>query len=144
MTEQPKRGRGRPAFAPTKTMRENVAIWRAGGMTNQQIADALDIDYKTLEKHFQHELSVGWSKKRAQMLTALFKAGVTGNVSAQKHYLQISGVTAGIEKLTAPEDKKPKGRPLGKKEQAEAAAQTAGQGSDWGEDLAAAVAAGRG
>lgn len=118
---------GRPEHVPNAESRDRVQVLAAGGMAQWQIAAALDISVPTLALHYEPELQFGRSRKRAAALEALFQAGVEGkNVSALKAFLALS-----TELQDAPSPKPAKIEPLGKKEQAMAAAITAGRGTDW-------------
>lgn len=121
MTERDKGGR--PPFEPTAAQRRQVAISAGGGMSHEDIALALGIARNTLEKHFQGELSVGASKKRLEVLNALYRGAMKGNVAAAKAYL------ANEPRVAAPP---PKPEPIGKKQQAEVEARTAADGTEWG------------
>jgi hypothetical protein len=108
-------------------MRQAVAAAAGGGMSHEEMAIALGISRNTLEKHFEAELSVGAFKKRMEVLTAMHRAAKGGNVAAQKAYMQLTPrMAAPPVPAPSPEDK-----PAGKKAQANAAAVTAGQGTEW-------------
>jgi hypothetical protein len=62
---------GRPAFEPTDQNRGEVKALRVAGYTQEQIADYLDIDEKTLRLHFRDEID------KAKMKVI---AGAAGNV----------------------------------------------------------------
>jgi len=98
-----------------------------GGMSHEEIAIALGISRNTLEKHFEVELSTGALNRRAEVLDAMARTALKGNVSAQKAFLALTPT------LAAPpvEPEKPKG----KKEQAEADALTAAAGTDWADQI---------
>lgn len=117
---------GRPALEPTDEQRERVAIAAGGGMSHEQIALALGIDRKTLEKHFEAELATGAYTKRLDQLVAMYQAGVKGNVAAQKAYLALE------PGLAAPPEKP---EPIGKKEQQAKDATVAHVGTGWEDDL---------
>lgn len=120
---------GRPAFEPTEEQREEVAIAAGGGMSHERIALALGIDRGTLEKHFEAELAGGAYRKRLDQVVAMYRAGMKGNVAAQKAYLALE------PGLAAPPAEKP-AEPLGKKEQKNKDATTAHVGTSWEDDLA--------
>ena len=81
------RGRGQPPFAPSEKQRRQVEIWKGGGMSDDAISHALGISRNTLVKHFASELETGWSRRRSEVVEAMFKAAKKGNVTAQKAYL---------------------------------------------------------
>ena len=122
--------RGRPEFKPTPAMRRKVANAKGGGMPNEEIALALGISRNTLEKHFKEELSTGASQKRLDVLDALHRAALKGNVAAAKAFLSAGPV------LEINSAEKPRAEPkVGKKEQAERDAKTAHQGTEWADLL---------
>jgi hypothetical protein len=72
----------RPQFKPTREMRHNVMLGKACGMPEQSIANTLDIDIKTLVKHFKYELEHGPRIIRQQLLAWAVKAALDGKKSA--------------------------------------------------------------
>lgn len=110
-------------------MRHLVAVCAGGGMSHEEIAIGLGISRNTLEKYFESELSVGAIAKRQEVLDAMFKAAKHGNVTAQRAFIAMTPPLA-----TPPLPKEPKAKPAGKKEQEQADAVTAHQGTDW-EDI---------
>lgn len=140
MTKPTGRPRGRPKFAPTARMREDVAIWKAGGMSDEDIARVLGIDCDTMKKHFVEELATHWAQKVAKVISARFRAAIKGNVSAQTKFLETARAVSGEVGLSAADApaircRKERIVPIGKKEAADEAAKTAGQGTEWDEDL---------
>lgn len=118
---------GRPAFKPTTAQRRMVRNAAATGMSHEEIALALEIHRHTLEKHFGAELAGGALKRQMEFRDALARAGLKGNVSALKQLLTMTPT------LAAPPVEPEK--PMGKKEQANADAVTAAQGTDWADLL---------
>lgn len=108
-------------------------------MTHEEIALGLGISRKTLEKHFEHELSVGAYAKRLEVLDAMQRTARRGNVAAQKAYLQLTPSVAappaqpGKDTDAAAATQKPE--KIGKKERANADAQVAQVGTEWDELL---------
>jgi len=96
-------------------------------MSREQIAIGLGIDRKTLEKHFEAELSTVAYQRRLEVLDAMHEAAMKGNVAAQKAYLAMEPAAA---VTPAPKDV-----PLGKKEQAQKDATHAHVGTGWEDDL---------
>jgi hypothetical protein len=129
--------RGRPSFKPTAAHRRQVEECKSGGMSNEEIAMAIGISTPTLEKHFEEELLHGRARKRAEVLRLLYAAARKGNVTAQKQLHLITATQAAAAEWEADGIAKPPPATakLGKKEQAELAARTAGHGSEWGDDL---------
>jgi DNA-binding CsgD family transcriptional regulator len=116
----------RPAFEPTMEQREQVEIQAGAGHSQNEIAAALEISVSTLRKYFSQELLTGAAKRKAEMVKALYSAGINGNVTAAKAYLAM-GDRMPVQAAPA-EDKQPK---LGKKEQAALDAETAHEGTSW-------------
>ncbi len=113
----------RPPHKPTAPKRRQVAIAAAAGWSHAEIAQALGISRTTLLRHYRAELREAAAMKRMDVLIAMHKAAVGGNVAAMKAYLA-AGAT----------DSAPAPAPRGKKEQASLDAQNAASGTDW-EDL---------
>jgi len=121
-----KKGRGRPAYVPTDEDREKVQILRAQGMSKEAIAEALGIHYQTLATHFSMDLECAVAKKTAEVIMARFRSAVGGSVPAQNKFLELAGA---IPPKAVKAVKTPK---LGKKEEAQAVAETAHESSEWG------------
>lgn len=117
---------GRPAFKATAVQRRLVTNAAASGMTHQEISIALGISRNTLEKYFEKEISTAALRRRMEVMDAMARTALKGNVSAQKAFL------AQVPTLAAPPV--PKEKPVGKKEQANADAVGAEAGTGW-EDL---------
>ena len=117
-------GSGRPPHIPTDDTRDEVAILLAGGMPPWQVAQAIGIAESTLRDHYAEQLDRGRARKRADMIVALHRTGIAGNVSAQKAYLAMDAEL---------DDPPPAGAkpvaPIGKKAAAFAAAETAEAGA---------------
>ena len=65
--------RGRKKMRITNELRNRVAMLRAAGMTQEQIADAVGCSVPTLAQYFSLELNEGKSAKRAEMIDARWK-----------------------------------------------------------------------
>lgn len=118
---------GRPPFRATAVQRRKVSIAAGAGMSHEEIALGLGIHRHTLEKHFEEELSVGAYSRRLEVLDAMHRTALKGNVAAQKAYVALTPMAA------APPV--PAEKPKGKKEQAQEAAQEAQTGTSWEELL---------
>lgn len=114
---------GRPPFEPTDEMRERVSIAAGAGMSHEEIAIGLGISRPTLTKYFEAELSEGAYARRLDVVEAMYRAAMKGNVTAQRTYIEMTPRAA-----AAPEPKAPK---VGKKEQADLDAKTAAEGTEW-------------
>lgn len=145
-----RRPRGRPSHVPTAALRARVASAAGAGMRHEDIAVALGICRDTLAKHYEKELSVGANQRRLEALHGLFMKAKTGNAAAVKLYLSMepeptapplpvgaaAPTPAPVSTQVAPSDG-PSERAVrvGKKEQQQLDAQTAGAGTDWEELL---------
>lgn len=118
---------GRPAFKPTAVQRRLVTNAAASGMTHQEISIALGISRNTLEKHFEKEISTAALRRRMEVMDAMARTALKGNVAAQKAFL------AATPALAAPPV--PAEKPVGKKQQAQADAVGAQAGTEWEELL---------
>jgi hypothetical protein len=112
--------RGRPAFKPTRRMRDRVEIMVAGGLSASDVAVVIGVSRPTLEAHFADELKNGRVRKRVQILCMLDKAAKRGSVSAAKFLLTIFS--------DGPVH-------IGKKARRQQAAESACVNSEWGDDL---------
>lgn len=127
MTDESKGGR--PPFKPSATHRRKVSIAAGAGMSHEEIALGMGISRNTLEKYFEHELSVGAYQRKLETLDALHKAAKKGNVAAIKAY------NAMTPRAAAPPLEPEKQKPVGKKEQQQAEALVAQKGTEWEEIL---------
>ncbi len=118
---------GRPPHKPTTVTRRKVTNAAAGGMSHEEISVALGIHRNTLEKYYATELSSGALGRRMEVLDAMARTALKGNVSAQKSFLAMTPT------LAAPPSEPEK--PVGKKEQANRDATTAAAGTDWADLL---------
>lgn len=139
----PREGAGRPEHVPTTRNRNKIIMLLAMGWTLKRIAPAIGVTTKTLRKHYSLQLKardIALDRVKAGHAALLWEEASKGNVSALKEIGKIiAGVDAARFGLHADrddddEDEAPQ-RPLGKKAQADAAAKTAGENSDWGSDL---------
>lgn len=120
---------GRPEFKVTPDLQRKVSIAAGGGMSHEEIAISLGISRNTMEKHFAVELSVAAYQRRIEVVNAMHKAALKGNVAAQKAYLSQD------PRLAPPPAAEAAKGPAGKKEQRHADAGTAAQGTEWHGDL---------
>ena len=74
---------------PTDKTRAEVSALCSFGITQDEISTYLDIDIKTLCKHYRRELDTGAVKANAAMAKRLFDAGVKdGSVPAMIFWLK--------------------------------------------------------
>lgn len=124
----------RPEFKPTPAQRRQVSVLAAAKMSEERIAAVIGISRVTLRKHFAEELTGGKAKRNAAVLQAIYKQALSGNVSAMRLWVKVSGLDM-PDLLEQPEQTEDDA-PLGKKDQAQRDALNAGKGSEWGDDLA--------
>lgn len=124
---------GRPSFAKSKENQELVALLRAAGWTQARIAAYLGCDEKTLRKHFSRELEHGSDLIEGMALEVTLKRMRLGNSVATGRILDM------VDRKGRPAVPHPgprpaaeKDEPVGKKEAANRAAQTAHEGTGWG------------
>ncbi len=140
-----RKGAGRPEIEITAEQRERVEILIGGGMGIDETAAAMSMAPNTFKKHFGTEIRLARSKKRAEVISAMFKSAVGGNVSAQKTYIQLNALADADDVALNPPVDAParaaapspaaKALKLGKKEIAQEEALTAAEGTAWGADL---------
>lgn len=120
----------RPQHKPSWESRRQVSIAAAAGMSQEEIALAIEIDRNTLRKHYHDELTIGACKRRMEILQAAHMSAMKGNVSAQKMLL---GMQPEIGIPTAEQDGKIDTKPakIGKKAQAKQDAVGAEGGTGW-------------
>lgn len=78
-------------FEPTEAQRYTVEIMSSIGIPHAQISEALDIDAKTLRKHFRSELDVGKTKVLTKVAESLVRQALSGNMTAAIFYLKTQG-----------------------------------------------------
>jgi len=80
---------GRKPHKPTKEGRQLVELHAVVGTTHENIARIMEIDVKTLYKHYRDELDLGKDKANAQVGGALFrKATVKDDSQAQIFWMK--------------------------------------------------------
>jgi hypothetical protein len=141
----PRHGRrGRPPHIPTQENRNKVNLLLALGWSNERIANGINVDLKTLKKHYFPELKVREASRDrldAKVMMTLWAQFQSGNTGAGKTFvamLEKNDIVVGHSSFYAGQRAgEPETKPdrLGKKELAAQAAETAGEGSDWGDDL---------
>ena len=100
-------------FEPTEEQRRTVKAMAGLGVPHEGIATMLDIDAKTLRKHFHPELERGSVEATAKVAQSLFQMATTGkNVAAaifwmkaragwrEKHELQVTTAPKDMSSLT--------------------------------------------
>jgi hypothetical protein len=123
------KGPGRPAHEATPERKRQVEMMAAFGNTEDQIASILGISKPTLLTHYRAELDFGHVKANNAVAANIFRQATKDDaksVEAAKFWLK---TRAGWSEYAPAPPKEP---PLGKKEQQQLAAETAGAGSEWG------------
>lgn len=64
---------GRPPHEPTDRLRNCVTAMAALGLPHREIARLLELDPKTLRKHYRQQLKAGIDDANAQVAAALFR-----------------------------------------------------------------------
>jgi hypothetical protein len=135
-----RRRRGRPSFKPTRAMRLSVERMLACGDSQSTVARALGIDDDTLRKYFVSELATGAARRRRQVVDAIFDGVGDRNASLIRRAEEMTRAAAAQEAVRdADQPPATAATPVtdrrGKKEIRRDEAATAGEGSEWGEDL---------
>lgn len=134
--------RGRPSYEATEKDRNKIKLLLAMGWSGQRVADAIDISLATLKRYFRAELkvrSVMRDRLDARRIEIAMEQANAGNIAALKELgkmIERSDMVFGNAAMKQAQDaSEPKPVKLGKKEAAAQDAQTAGEGSGWGNDL---------
>ena len=77
-----------PKHDPTKAQRELVSLHATMGTTQAVIADLLEIDDKTLRKHYRKELDQSVAKANATIGGVLFNKAKAGDTSAMIFWMK--------------------------------------------------------
>lgn len=104
-------------------------------MTQELIAIRTGLSEPTLRKYYFRELDHGAKIIRAEVLAAQIAKAKTGNTPAAKLVLEILARGENADFIKEARAPAPRAAKVGKKEEAQQAAQTAGQDTDWGDDL---------
>jgi len=112
---------------PDERARKQVESMASYGVPQLDIARVLSITIPTLRKHYEYELQTAQIKANALVAQSLFQKATgngPGSVVAAIFWLK---VRAGWREIPAEDPPM-----LGKKEQAQIAAETAAEGTEWG------------
>jgi hypothetical protein len=85
---------GQPPHEPTQKSRETVMVMHAHAIPHRIIANLLEIDSKTLRKHYATELRDAKLRVEAAMGAAIVRAAQNGAWGAAKYWLQTHGSEA--------------------------------------------------
>ena len=135
-------GRGKPGPKPHQPTEQSIKLVEAMvacGVPQIEVAAVIGIDPKTLRLYYSETIAVAATKANTQVAQSLFNKatskGITGpSVTAAIFWLKCR---AGWRHAEPDQPQRDEGwqPPMGKKEQAALAAQTAGMDTDWGDDL---------
>lgn len=74
---------------PTPETRDRVARMAAIGLTTEQMAHVLNCSPSEITLHYESEVLHGLAIVTEQMATALIATGLSGDVQAQKYWLEV-------------------------------------------------------
>lgn len=119
---------------PTAEQRRTVEAMAGYGIPEADVARVVGIAPMTLRKHYGDELDLGRVKANAKVAQSLFQIATSpeakGAVPAAIFWLKSR---AGWSEYAPAPVQRPAAEPkLGKKEQADLAAETAAEGTEWG------------
>ena len=126
---------GRPSHKPTEKERQQVETMAGFGIPELDIARVIGISMMTLRKWYPEELATGAIKANSQVAQSLYQKALgngNGAVAACIFWLKVR--CGWVEP-------RPEEGMIGKKEMQKQIAQTAGQGTEWADDLNADVRA---
>ena len=86
MTNKPKLKR-KPPHKRTDEEAQSVSMMAAVGISQENIANALKMDIKTLTKYYRDEIDTAWIKANAKVGGAMYNKAIGGDVSAQKYWM---------------------------------------------------------
>ena len=82
---------GIPAFRPTPEQRHMVMVFTANGAKRAIIAEALQINVKTLDKYFYHEMQRGLEHVTMRIGSVVVREALAGNMAAARYWLTTHG-----------------------------------------------------
>lgn len=112
-----------------------VAVLTATGSTESEIALRVGLSAPTLKKYYFRELQQAAGLARQVLIETMWAKALGGNVAAARFIREEfpkGDAEAYLQRTTRRDPPAPR---LGKKEQAQEAAQTAGRDTEWGDDL---------
>ena len=120
---------GRPLHAPTENTQRQVEMLASFGNTEDQIAQIVGISHPTLRRHYKQCLELGHIKANNAVAKNLFRQAIKDDQRAFPAIKFWLNCRAGWSEYAPPPaalEPKP-----GKKEQAQRAADTAEEGTEW-------------
>ncbi len=89
--KQPAKKVTKPSHRATKERRETVGAMSAYGIPQKEIANCLEIDVKTLRKHYREELDTAQAKANAAVAGKLYKKAMGGCTRSMIFWLKTRG-----------------------------------------------------
>lgn len=131
--------RGRPKYEPDDRARAQVRAMAGMGISHDDIARVMQISPPTLRRAFRAELSTGKVEANTKVAASLFRMATDAqkpNVAAAIFWMKTQcGWVEPRAQAPGRYDLPPAPQRLGKKEQAQADAKTAQEGTEWDELL---------
>ncbi len=91
MNEEKRINPGIPEHEPTEITRRLVMGWYAAGIPQKRICDHLDIDEKTLRKHYRVELDYTLDGMISKLSCNLYQDALNGDKSDREFWLKTRG-----------------------------------------------------
>jgi hypothetical protein len=79
------------AFRPTAEQRHMVMVFSSNGAKRALMAEALNINIKTLDKYFYHEMQRGKEHVTMRIGAVVVREALAGNISAARYWLNSHG-----------------------------------------------------
>lgn len=81
--------RGRKNHKPSAEQKNLVKLCMASGFTQEETANVLEIDKKTLRKYYRDELDFGREQANVQVAGSIFRSAVRGNMQAAIYWSKV-------------------------------------------------------
>ena len=124
-----KRANGRPSHQPSDKDRQMVEVLAGYAVSTAKIADVIGIDQKTLFKHYGDQIRRGSASVEAKLVGNLLRIAGGTDGTALKAIMFSLQCRFGWSQY-AP-DPGAREKPLGKKDQIQAEAESAAEGTAW-------------
>ncbi|MEO1747629.1 MAG: hypothetical protein AAFR27_03250 [Pseudomonadota bacterium] len=108
---------GRPSFKKNEENQQFVSLLVAMDYSQDEIAEAIGCDAKTLRKYFSRELEGGRKRIKIEMLQVLYRNARNGNNAAAGRLLTMMQEEPRVPSKPSRQAAEPKAKNLGKKEQ---------------------------
>ncbi len=131
--------RGRKPHRRIAQIAEKVAVLKATGSTDEQVAERIGLSIPTLKKYYLRELTQGAARARQVLIERMWEKALDGSVPAAKLLREEfrAGSAQAFDQAQRRERRSRATPALGKKDQQRLDAAGAGEDSDWGDDLKA-------